>query len=117
MQYKPDGFVILKIETKSHGSFYKIFASWAGGYTTGDNWKLSSGFTDDLSNITKDSDGCFIIPQYSGSEYIVSYANENRLTSYNQSKIDFMIERANESDEVIEFKIVPLSTILDDGLN
>ena len=117
MQYKPDGFVILKIETKSHGSFYKIFASWAGGYTTGDSWKMSSGFTDDLSNITKDSDGCFIIPQYSGSEYIVSCANENNLTSYNQSKIDFMIERANESDEVIEFKIVPLSTILTNELN
>lgn len=41
----PDLWVILKITVAEEQPLYKVFASWRGGYTTGDSWKLNSGIT------------------------------------------------------------------------
>lgn len=41
--YTPDRWVIIKIENVEHGSHFRVFAGWYGGYTSGDSWKMSSG--------------------------------------------------------------------------
>jgi hypothetical protein len=41
--YKPDGWVILRFTPANEKYYYKIFASWRGGYLNGGSWRLSSG--------------------------------------------------------------------------
>lgn len=42
MDYKPDRWIVVKVKTKTE-TFYKIFATWFGGYLTGSSWKMNSG--------------------------------------------------------------------------
>ena len=46
MSYRPDYWKIVKIYPKdSEEPFYKVFASWVGGFANGDQWRLNSGIT------------------------------------------------------------------------
>ena len=66
MQYKPDKFVLVKVTSdKEPTGFYRVFASWYGGYLSGDSWKMNSGCTS--VEILED---CYIFTGESGSEYI-----------------------------------------------
>jgi len=66
--YTPDSWVPVLIESEEHGKIYKVLASWYGGYTGSDHWKLSSG----IESITVSEDGSTLtMPQASGSIYIV----------------------------------------------
>lgn len=40
--YTPDRWLVLRIQTDKE-ILYKVFASWSGGYTGSDSWKLNSG--------------------------------------------------------------------------
>jgi hypothetical protein len=40
--YRPDRWMVLSIHTQKE-IIYKVFASWSGGYTGSDSWKLNSG--------------------------------------------------------------------------
>lgn len=62
-KYTPDSWAILRMTTPEE-TIYKVLASWYGGYTTGDSWKLSSGITE-----VNDFEGYYDLPQYSGSSY------------------------------------------------
>lgn len=42
--YTPDRWTVIRIHTPQE-VLYKVFASWSGGYTGGDEWKLNSGIT------------------------------------------------------------------------
>jgi hypothetical protein len=44
-EYVPDRWVVLKLTSKVEGgaTHYRIFATWSGGYLTGNSWKLNSG--------------------------------------------------------------------------
>jgi hypothetical protein len=42
--YTPDRWVVVKIVTATE-RLYKVFASWYGGYTGSDSWKMNSGIT------------------------------------------------------------------------
>jgi hypothetical protein len=42
--YSPDRWVVVKITTPNE-TLYKVFASWSGGYTGSDRWKMNSGIT------------------------------------------------------------------------
>lgn len=55
----PEEWVIIQIP-----SGYKVFASWRGGYLTGDRWKANSGIAD----IKQDKDFYYFIG-HSGSCY------------------------------------------------
>jgi len=39
----PSRWVIVKIDNNLDKPFYKVFATWAGGYISSDRWKLNSG--------------------------------------------------------------------------
>lgn len=49
--YTPDRWAVVEFDSE-HGKIRKVLASWYGGYTGGDSWKLSSGITrvDDMDN-------------------------------------------------------------------
>ena len=70
--YYPDKWAIVEINTPTDGKYYKILASWYGGFSGSNTWKLSSGF-DGTPTCT---DGVWDIPQSSGSVYSVR-ENEN----------------------------------------
>ena len=40
--YTPDRWILVKL-TSTESTYYRVLASWYGGYTEGDSWKLSSG--------------------------------------------------------------------------
>lgn len=68
MEYKPDSWVPVLIESEEFGKIYKILASWYGGYVGNDYWKLSSG----VESIELSADGLVLtMPQSSGSIYTV----------------------------------------------
>lgn len=69
----------------------KIFASFSGGYTQGDSWKLNSGVTKII-----EKNNLYNIYGYSGSVYIVHKKGEWLLSSYNRSVLDGMLEDAEK---------------------
>lgn len=71
-EYQPDSWKIVEIDSKEHGKIWKILASWYGGFTTGDSWKLSSG----IEGVKIEGD-LFTMPQSSGSVYICHKSNEH----------------------------------------
>lgn len=72
-EYCPDRWVLLKVTHPEHGSAYKVFATWFGGYTGSDSWKLSSGCTSII--LDDEVKGLMYMPQYSGSTYRVHKDN------------------------------------------
>jgi hypothetical protein len=40
--YTPDRWTVIRIQATGQ-TIYKVFASWSGGYTGSDSWKLNSG--------------------------------------------------------------------------
>ena len=62
--YTPHLWVILEITPPSGEKLHKIFATWRGGYTTGDSWKLNSG----NESVTKDAH-YYYVKGFSGSTY------------------------------------------------
>lgn len=66
--YNPDKWVIIEItnqETKK--VHHRVFASWSGGYLSGDSWKMNSGIT----AVTAD-ENYYHFDGYSGSTYATS---------------------------------------------
>lgn len=62
-EYTPDKWVMLKFNHNGQQT-YKILATFYGGYTSGDSWKLNSGVT----KIEEDGQ-CYLFSGYSGSVY------------------------------------------------
>lgn len=69
-KYTPDSWTILRMTTPEE-TVYKVLASWYGGFTIGDSWKLSSGITE-----VNDFEGYYDLPQYSGSSYYCYKSSE-----------------------------------------
>jgi len=65
-QYKPDRFVLLRIELTDSVEF-KVLAGWSGGYLVSDSWKINSG----IESYYIDDNGYYHFIGYSGSEYKV----------------------------------------------
>lgn len=62
-EYNPDRWVMLKFDNKGE-VIYKVLATFYGGFTTGDSWKLNSGVT----KVEEDGD-FYLFSGYSGSVY------------------------------------------------
>ena len=63
--YIPDYWCVVWIGVKEGQEHYRIFATWSGGYTTGDSWKLNSGI-----DAVEETDEAYIITGGSGSTYV-----------------------------------------------
>jgi hypothetical protein len=64
MEYTPDRWMLLRF-SKDQVVFYKVFATWAGGYLDGDSWQLNSGVTQ-----LKETETHYLFEGVSGSTYI-----------------------------------------------
>jgi hypothetical protein len=94
----PENWVVLKMTNlKTNETFYKVFASWVGGYLDGNRWKINSGITkvetDELN---------YIFHGLSGSSYICGKNNYGVNSSYSQSVLNSIIENAFVGDSKVE---------------
>lgn len=96
--YKPDNWVILKIDNEDE-TIYKVFSTWSGGYTQGNSWKLNSGVVS-----IEDAGNYWIIKGYSGSTYMC-HKNAQGMSAYGHSVYHYtfspLIEEGNI--QIIEF--------------
>jgi hypothetical protein len=76
--YTPDRWVVVAVKTPTE-EYHKVLASWYGGYTGSDEWKLSSG----NERAIERSDH-WEFPQSSGSTYIC-YKNKYGMSIYTAS--------------------------------
>ena len=87
----PDKWVVLKI-TNELETIYKVFGSWAGGYTDGDRWKINSG----ISSVEEDADHYYFMG-YSGSCYKCHKKRYGIMTSFSHSVLDNLVDKASEA--------------------
>ena len=85
----PDKWVVVKIDNKLDTPFYKVFATWAGGYLDGDRWKLNSG----IKSVESDDDYYYFIG-HSGSCYKCHKKGYGTATSYGEGVLMDMIKNA-----------------------
>lgn len=100
---RPDRWVIIKI-TSGDEVFYKVFATWLGGYLDGDAWKVNSGI------VRVEQEGDFLkFFGHSGSCYECAPAEHAYGTNYyTQGVLDNMINKATELGHQME--VMPSDT-------
>ena len=78
MMYNPDYWKLVRILNREGEPVYKLFGTWVGGYTRGDEWRLNSGIT------KVEEDGDFLkVYGTSGSCYEVhNKSNTYRTSAY-----------------------------------
>jgi hypothetical protein len=93
--YTPDRWTVLRIHVPDQ-IIYKVFASWSGGYTGSDSWKLNSGIT--RATLVKDRwefDGS------SGSVYSC-HQDAYGTNGYGQAVLNNLLNQAKEQDIQID---------------
>lgn len=95
--YTPYSWVVLKID-----DHYKVFASWKGGYTTGDSWKMNSGIKE-----VNEAEKWYDFIGYSGSCYRCRKGRYG-MVSYTHGVLDNIIKKGKEKGHTIE--ILPEDT-------
>ena len=94
--YTPDSWVIVKIQSKTYGTRYKVLAGWSGSYLYGASWKLSSGI------VTFEDKGKYYESlQDSGSTYIL-YKSSERMSAIMASTFASFEEQLKGIDGTIE---------------
>ena len=73
--YKPDSWVIVKIQSEKYGAIHRVLAGWAGSYLYGASWKLSSGIV-----TFEDKGEHYESLQDSGSTYVL-YKSSERMSA------------------------------------
>jgi hypothetical protein len=89
----PDKWVILKISN----DYYKVFATWAGGYLDGDRWRLNSG----IKKIEQDKDFYYFIG-FSGSCYKCHKKGYGTATSYGVGVLNKIIQKGGGKIELMD---------------
>jgi hypothetical protein len=90
----PDKWVVVKITDKGGPGMmdpeYKVFATWTGGWTDSDRWRLNSG----ISRVEEDNDNYYFYG-YSGSCYKCHVKDYGVMNSFGNTVLDKMIKTAN----------------------
>jgi hypothetical protein len=89
----PERWVILKLPN----DYYKVFATWAGGYLDGDSWKLNSG----IKEVEQDDDYYYFVG-FSGSCYKCHKKTYGTATSYGLGILNRILEQGNDQIELME---------------
>jgi hypothetical protein len=94
--YRPDKWVMVKIDGNNLPTIYKIFACWYGGYAGSDSWKLNSGVT----QVSKEG----YVYSFEGSSGSLYQCHEDTYGTnmYGGGVLDDMIKRAADNGIVIE---------------
>jgi len=102
----PHAWVIIKMTTNGDdldNTYYKVFASWAGGYLDGDRWKMNSG----ISRIDEDEEYYYFYGM-SGSCYACHKEAYGIRTSYSQGILDNVLSNAYKVN--IKAEVLPKET-------
>lgn len=84
--YTPDKWMLVRVSgTDPH---WRIFATWGGGYTYGESWRLNSGVME-----VKDEGDCFDFVGFSGSVYRCSKTGYG-ITAYGMGILKQLIENS-----------------------
>lgn len=90
-EYTPDYWKVVKITSTDGKVLHKVFATWVGGYTDGDSWRMNSG----IEKVTEDGDH-LLFEGYSGSVYrVLNKDHVYRATMYTYSVLSSMMKRAD----------------------
>lgn len=81
----PDRWMLIALPDNG----YKVFASWAGGYLSGDSWKLNSG----IKQVIQDETHYYIVG-YSGSIYKCRKESYGTATSYTEGVLHNIISKS-----------------------
>lgn len=92
---RPDYWVILKF-TRKDEVYYKVFASFVGGYLDGDSWKMNSG----IVKVDED-DTSFTFTGFSGSLY-KCMKGCYKTSSYTQQVLEGIIKSSYKVNATIE---------------
>lgn len=97
--YKPNYWKLVRLLNSEGEPVYKIFATWFGGYTRGDEWRMNSGITR-----VEEFDDHFYVYGSSGSVYgIAKYDGSYRTTGYTGSVLATYEEDLQGLMKVYEF--------------
>lgn len=97
--YVPDRWLVIKTTLENY-SVYRVFASWFGGYTGSDSWRLNSGITR-----CEHEDDHYIFTGESGSIY------RCRVGSYGSHSYGYSIlERFIKNSVDVEAEILSADT-------
>ena len=91
--YNPDKWVMLKFTTPKY-TVYKVLASWYGGFTRGDSWKLNSGVT----KVEQDGD-LYLFHGSSGSVYQV-HKDAYGMSGYTMGVLSSFQKDVDETEDV-----------------
>lgn len=100
--YSPDKWVVVKVTAGKERPYYRVFASWRGGYVDGDSWKLSSGIVG-----VKKEDDFFFFNNFSGSTYSC-HKDSYGTIFYSESILKRMIE---DHKDQVKIEILPEDTV------
>ena len=95
MEYRPDRWMLLRF-SKDQVVFYKVFATWAGGYLGSDFWQLNSGVTQ-----LKETRTHYLFEGSSGSVYKCGKKSYGS-TSYGLGVLNDLMTKAIEKGTVID---------------
>lgn len=100
---KPDRWMVIRLESveKPNNVHYRVFATWGGGYTQGQSWKLNSG----ISSVQY-TDPYFHFKGDSGSVY-TCHKESYGAFSYGLSVLSGMIE---DSKQDVSITVMPEET-------
>ena len=94
---RTDKWMVLKIP--SDPPFYKVFATWGGGYLTGDSWRLNSG----IKRVEEDGEH-LLFHGNSGSVYRCHKEMYGVAGAYNYPVLESLIKKGcEELDEDTEW--------------
>ena len=106
----PDKWVVVKIDNNLDKPFYKVFATWAGGYLDGDRWKLNSGI-----KLVIDDDDYYYFIGHSGSCYKCHKKGYGTASSYGEGVLMDMIKNAYKTNVTVN--VLPEDTEWEELLN
>lgn len=96
--YKPNYWQILRITSPEQKVFHKVFATWIGGYTFGESWKMNSG----IEEVTY-KDNIVTFKGSSGSLYhCINEEHCYRTTAYTDGVLSHMMLKAEKVSAKIE---------------
>lgn len=95
IEYNPDKYVLLRV-TSPDETYYRVFGTWYGGYTTGDSWRMNSG----IERVEIDGDKVSFIGA-SGSVYNV-HKEAQGLSMYTRGVLLSSIDQAKGMDITVE---------------
>lgn len=95
-EYSPDMYELLKISDEED-TYYRVFSTWVGSYTTGDRWRMNSC----VKSVEELDDEVISFIGYSGSRYNIR-KDYIGTTMFTGSVLDNYIKQCKEEGVLVE---------------